>query len=206
MRGLPAPTDGIDVDNPGSIPDHPQTTDSVVTATTASASTAANSNTAKEVLNDPFDGSPLGVISDSQQHGGVPGHDRGQKDEELWVHLSRVLDLQNQVAKMHSEMEAVGPNHGKGKASGRGRAHRKGKQEAGSSDHSDAGTGVKEGMRGGIRLEDAHEGDEEGVEVAGDEEGEIKRAREVEFAGLADQFVGSNESINAVMGKVCFFT
>jgi len=208
MRGLPTPIDDTDTNDPGSIPDHPQTADSVITATTASpvsCSTTANLNNpppAKEVLHDPFDGSPLGLISDSQQQGGLPGHVRGQKDEELWVHLSRVLELQNQVAKMHLEMEAVGPNVGKGKVAGRARARRKGKQEAGSSDHSDTGAGVKEGMRGGIGLEDAPEGDEEGVEVAGDEEAEIKKAREAEFAGLAHQFVGSNESINAVMGRL----
>jgi hypothetical protein len=210
MRGLPTPVNGTDTNDPGGIPDHPQTADSVITATTASpvsCSTTANLNNpspAKEVLHDPFDGSPLGLVSESQQQGGVPGHVRGQKDEELWVHLSRVLELQNQVAKMHLEMEAVGPNDGKGKVAGRARARRKGKQEAGSSDHSDTGAGVKEGMRGGgIGLEDAPEGDEEGVEVAGDEEAEIKKAREAEFAGLAHQFVGSNESINAVMGRVC---
>jgi hypothetical protein len=127
----------------------------------------------------------------------------GPKEEELWVHLSRVLELQNQVAKMHLEMEAVGPNDGKSKAAGRDRGRKKGKGEAGVGDHTD---NLAEGVDKGIGVEDAPEVDDEGDEVEGDEEAESKKAREAEFAGLADQFEGRNESINTIMGRVCDYS
>jgi len=176
-------------------------------------STVNNPTGTRELLHDPFDGSPLGLLvsSDSQVHqpqkqddtpGDVPVPECVPK-EELWVHLSRVLELQNQVAKMHLEMEAVGPSDGRSKAAGRGRARRKSKGQPGSSDHTDNIMGVVRGISKDVGLEDVPEGDEEGVEVAGDEEAENKKAREAAFASLADQFEGRNESINAIMGKVC---
>jgi hypothetical protein len=215
MRGLPTPADATDAKNHHDglrISHHPQPAESVdAPSPSVSYSTANNPAGLRQVLHDPFDGSPVGIISHShghqlqQQHGGVPGNVRvpegGHKEEELWMHLSRVLELQNQVAKMHLEMESVGPNDGKSKAAGRGRARRKGKGETGSNDHTD---NIAEGMDEGIGAYDAPEADEEGVEVAGDEEAESKKAREAKLAGLADHFEGRNESINAIMGRVCY--
>ena len=221
MRGLPTPADGTDAKNhPESLqaddlPQVAQAADSVdaPSPSSVSLSTANNPAGPREVLHDPFDGSPIGLLAantqgrQSQQQpssirGDVRAPEGGSRDEDLWVHLSRVLDLQNQVAKMHLEMESVRPSVGKSKASGRGPARKTAKGKAGSDDHSD---NVVEGID--VEAEDAHEGDEEGVEVEGDEEAERKKAREAEFAGLADHFEGRNESINAIMGRVskCIF-
>lgn len=207
MRGLPTPANSTDAKTESPLADHrPQTTESVdaPSPSSVSYSTANNPAGPREVLHDPFDGSPVGLLvsqgqQQQQQHGDVSGNARApegeHKEEELWLHLSRVLDLQNQVAKMHLEMESVGPNDGKNRTMGRGRARRKGKWEGGSGDHPD-------NVAEGIMVDNGPEGDEEGVEVAGDEEGESKKAREAEFAGLADQFEGRNESINAIMERL----
>ena len=204
MRGWPTPVGGIRVDaknHPESLQadGQPQAAESVDAPSPSSVthcSTANNPAGPREVLYDPFDGSPLGLLAAESR--GRQSQQGRLKDDDLWVHLSRVLDLQNQVAKMHLEMESVRPNDGKGKAAGRGQSSRRtAKGEAGGGNHSDK---VADGID--VRIEDAHEGDEEGVEVEGDEEAERKKAREAEFAGLADHFEGRNESINAIMGRV----
>ncbi|KAG6881332.1 hypothetical protein C0992_001299, partial [Termitomyces sp. T32_za158] len=131
---------------------------------------------------DPFDGTPIGLLMTA------PGpSDRIQRAEnispvgplsssigncggklEQWEHLSQVLDLQNELAKMHLEMEGVGIGDGKGKAAGKGRGRGKGKGDA-----------SWERSRGDLTKEwkpqrqattdtigsDIHEGDEEGMDV-----------------------------------------
>lgn len=211
MRGLSTPTDGANTKDPESLhADHSQTVEStdVASPSNVSHSTGNNQAVPKEILHDPFDGSPLGLLASQgqqmqQQHAGVPGDapvPEGAHKKDLWIHLSRVLELQNEVAKMHLEMENVGPNDGKSKAAGRGRARTKTNLEAGGGGSTNYF--AAEGMNKGIGVEDAPEGDDEGVEVAGDEEAENKKAREAQFAGLADHFKGRNESINAIMERV----
>lgn len=174
----------------------------------------------REVVYDPFDGTPVAYLpaperpSPPIQHREEPPTKfrqlgstsqvqvgEGNKEEDLWMHLSRVVDLQNQVARMHLDVEGVGAGKtgdGKGKSRGWG----KGKTEA----RERRDWRENEGEKGGQEVadEDAPEGDgdEEGVEVVGDEEAEIKRAREEEFAKLADQFEGRKESINEIMDRV----
>ena len=60
-----------------------------------------------ETLYDPFSGAKIGqlhpqVISDK---------DAEVKNEELWTGLSRVLDLQSEVATMHMQMERRSEEH-----------------------------------------------------------------------------------------------
>lgn len=135
-------------------------------------------------LYDPFDGSPLGTVLPPE----APTHEDGMSvhiegsNEELWAHLSRVLDLQKQIARMHVDMEGLGqgkPTDGKGK-----------------------GAAFAFPRATSTGSEPEHEiGDEEGVGVV-DEEAEKLRARESEFKKLATQFEGRKEAINEVMSKV----
>ncbi|KAF8078902.1 hypothetical protein FPV67DRAFT_1466805 [Lyophyllum atratum] len=183
-------------------------------------STPHDPNAQKDYLYDPYDGTPIGVLAPSDPHsphhtgfkgtGAPPTRrmDSGSKEEQ-WVHLSRVLDLQNEVAKMHLEMEGVGTSDGKGKATGKGRGRGKGKglgdpnigerREWG--DSARKGKAKRKATSDSIGT-DTHDGDEEGVDAAGDEELEIKKAREEQFANLDDQFEGRKESIQEIMNKL----
>ncbi|TFK36973.1 hypothetical protein BDQ12DRAFT_686176 [Crucibulum laeve] len=118
----------------------------------------------------------------------------------MWAHLSRVLDLQSQIARMHVDMEGIGlgkPGDTKGKGKGK----------------NGIGMGKPPGREGPkmrprqastlsqFEADGEHEGDEEGVGMA-DEEAEKNKAREDEFAKLADQFEGRKESIADIMNRV----
>ncbi len=138
-------------------------------------------------LYDPFDGSPLGIVTLaepavlSRETMAVSG-EIGSGDD-VWTHLSRVLDLQHQIARMHVDMEGLGPgtdNKGKGPLGG-GFARQR--------------TTSTSSMPGGD-IED-----EEGIGVA-DEEAEKLKAREREFKKLATQFEGRKQAINNMMSKV----
>lgn len=83
-----------------------------------------------ELLLDPFDGMPLGVLIPreagklndeelSPSPFNLPSSfDAGQTDshnigtEAVWSHLSRILDLQRQISKKHLEMENIGAAKG----------------------------------------------------------------------------------------------
>lgn len=136
-------------------------------------------------LYDPFDGSTLGTVipTETRTHGdGMSVHVEGS-NEELWAHLSRVLDLQKQIARMHVDMEGVGQGKqtdGKGK----GPAFTRPRKSSAAS------------------VPEPEIGDEEGVGVV-DEESEKLKAREREFKKLATQFEGRKEAINEMMTKVC---
>jgi hypothetical protein len=173
-------------------------------------------NVPKELLYDPFNGTPLGVLiplaEDGRSQHQQASTSRRVIKEEQWVHLSRVLDLQNEVARMHLDMEGIGSNDGKGKGGGRGRwAKGKSVTDAGA-----RGTREREGSTtSGAKeeLEQKHETgqptgtegpdeDEEGVDAAGDEEHETQKAREAQFASLSDRFAGRSEAIDEIMAKV----
>ena len=175
-------------------------------------------NHQKDVLYDPFDGTPLGLLvpSTSQDHpqNRSDSRKRGTESEnkEQWVHLSRVLDLQSEIAKMHLDMENIGSSDGKGKGAVKGRQaktkvprdHGRGRMDrnevSGVQDGSERRYATSETDR-----EDTTDEDEEGVDTAGDEENERKRARETEFANLAEDFARRNEDVGEIMNKVCGF-
>ncbi|KAJ7110052.1 hypothetical protein C8R44DRAFT_801263 [Mycena epipterygia] len=142
-------------------------------------------DTANAAIYDPFDGSFLGSLVapdhnvQPEEHGKL--NDVSAKNEELWSHLSRVLELQTQISRMHLDMEEIGmnPNDPKGKGKGtRSRA-----------------TSVSR-----VVIDDA-EGDE-GIGGKRDEEAEKNKAREEQFSKLAGQFRGKKEAINGIMNKL----
>ncbi|KAJ7786485.1 hypothetical protein B0H16DRAFT_1490631 [Mycena metata] len=135
---------------------------------------ASTSDTHNAVY-DPFDGTFIGTLLPHDLNLSV-----GAKNEELWTSLSRVLELQNQISRMHLEMEDIGMNaEGKGKGKGtRSRA-----------------TSVSR-----VVIDDV-EGDE-GIGGKRDEEAEKNKAMELQFETLAAQFRNKKEAINGIMGKL----
>ncbi|KAF8167614.1 hypothetical protein B0H34DRAFT_646827 [Crassisporium funariophilum] len=179
--------------------------------------------TSSDLLLDPFDGTSLGVLipldpesdehSPSQLNGpdGVPASNPNAAAGELvWSHLSRVLDLQSQISKMHTDMEGIGtskPEDAKKKhrASHKGMPARTGGYGSGPDDPL-LPPGLRDRKRGmstvsTVSSSDEPEGDEEGVNVL-NEEAEKNRAREAEFESLANQFEGRKEAIHEIMGKL----
>jgi len=182
-----------------------------------------------QLLLDPFDGNVLGVLVPYQEPGStnedmsasqvnIPSNPDANvstgnidtRSEAIWSHLSRILELQGQLSKMHLEMENIGT----GKAADPKR--KKHKQRDGSAPES-PNPGLDEGdppvppgihqprkrtMSTGSRgsLSGEADGDEEGVGMPS-EEAEKDRIRGEEFAKLATQFEGRKEAINDIMGK-----
>lgn len=108
-------------------------------------------------------------------------NDVAAKNEELWSHLSRVLELQSQISRMHLDMEEIGMNAGDPKGKGKGTRSR--------------ATSVSH-----VVIDDV-EGDE-GIGGKRDEEAERNKAREEQFSKLAGQFRVKKEAINGIMTKV----
>nr|GAT48463.1 predicted protein [Mycena chlorophos] len=122
-------------------------------------------------LYDPFDGQLLGTLSSSE------ADDSGKSNNAMWSHLSRVMELQNQISRLHLDLEEVGTGtESKGKKS-RSRA-----------------TSISR-----VVMEDVGE---EGVDGTRDEEAELSRAREEQFAKLSGQFRGKKQAINDIMTKL----
>lgn len=120
------------------------------------------------------------------------------KDEDLWNHLGRILELQSDIAAMHVQMEGLGAR-AKAKSQRETRAldqkaSKRGNQHWNYADHGDA-AGDDPGI--GDRIVE-----DEGDEVAHDEEAERKKAREEEFARLGDRFTGRKDAIDEIMNKV----
>ena len=144
-------------------------------------------------LFEPFDGSPLGIIVpvESVGHEGesMPANSESSHDE-MWSHLSRVLDLQHQIARMHVELEGV--------ALGK-QPDGKGKSSLGNSLRATGFPRPRTASASSVTGGDIE--DEETVGAV-DDEAEKLRAREREFKKLATQFQGRKEAIDAMMVKV----
>lgn len=141
------------------------------------------------MLNDPFDGSEIGTLTLMDTH---PSPTQtmsypGGNTEELWTHLSRVLELQSEIARMHVNMEGIGnktADYGKGKPKSKStRQSTKSWKTPGTSTSNEEDEGVD-------------------VNAEVDEEEAKDREREEEFAQLADQFEGRREGINEIMSRV----
>lgn len=158
---------------------------------TPTASFASNPSLATR-LYDPFDGSPLGVIvpveSLEREGEDMPANATGNSHDELWSHLSRVLDLQHQIARMHVDMEGVGLGK---------QPDCKGKGSLGTSSRATGFPRPRTASAGSVPG-----GDIEDDVGAVDEEAEKLRAREREFKKLATQFQGRKQAIDAMMEKV----
>jgi len=181
-----------------------------------------------QLLLDPFDGNVLGVLIPHQEQGSaaedmspsqvnlsttrdanVSTNNTDTRSEAVWSHLSRIIDLQGQLSKMHLEMEDIGT----GKATDSKRKKQKQRDE-GLPESPSPGLDLQDppippglqprtramstGSRGSFSGE--ADGDEEGVNMPS-EEAEKDRIREEEFAKLATQFEGRKEAINDIMGK-----
>ncbi|KAJ7446492.1 hypothetical protein B0H11DRAFT_382181 [Mycena galericulata] len=162
----------------GNLFDRPQ--DSAANGLTGSPLDSANN-----AVYDPFDGSFVGFLISPdpnvqpEEQGKL--HDVAAKNEALWSHLSRVLDLQNQISRLHLDMEEIGTNASDPKGKGRGTRSR--------------AASVSQ-----VVIDDA-EG-EEGIGGKRDEEAERNKAREEQFLKLAGQFRGKKEAINGIMTKL----
>ncbi|KAL4070633.1 hypothetical protein J3A83DRAFT_4068727, partial [Scleroderma citrinum] len=98
-------------------------------------------------------------------------------EPDLWAHLSRILELQAEVAGMHAEMEGVG----RGSTTGY------------------AGAGFGAGPNSGTtdtRSPDMKDEDDDNAE------GFAKRRRDEDFAKLADQFTERKVAIARIMDKL----
>ncbi|KAJ7808242.1 hypothetical protein B0H14DRAFT_2870678, partial [Mycena olivaceomarginata] len=136
-----------------------------------------------DAIYDPFDGQKIGSIlapdHNVQPEEGGRLNDVAAKNEELWSHLSRVLELQNQISRMHLDMEEIGPN----------------------ADPKGQGKGTRSRAASVSRVVIDDEGDE-GIGGKRDEEAERNKAREEQFSNLAGQFRGKKEAITAIMTKL----
>ena len=138
------------------------------------------------------------------------------QSELVWSHLTNIMDLQSQISKKHLEMESIGQVDVKNKK--HAFSH---KTTLSNASTTGLGSGAKRtvpenlSIPGSITRERAlstastisssggdPEGDEANVDVPS-EEAEKNKAREEEFASLAQQFEGRKEAINDIMGKVC---
>ncbi|KAL4063666.1 hypothetical protein V8B97DRAFT_2011365 [Scleroderma yunnanense] len=136
-------------------------------------------------------------------------------EPDLWAHLSRILELQAEVAGMHAEMEGVGRGSTTGYAGvGFGAGPNSGTTDTRSPDMSTSNP--KRRMRGAtIPVGDDDEpppqprGPDGGVTDTSSEdedddnaEGFAKRRRDEDFAKLADQFTERKVAIARIMDKL----
>ncbi|TFK77378.1 hypothetical protein BDN72DRAFT_891122 [Pluteus cervinus] len=188
LYGQPLPSDSAPVGG-GNAPTGTGVVDAnrpVLTPILMSRSQSSNRdrlNALGETLYDPFDGTPIGplVAPDSSLSNDT-------NDDALWSHLSKIVDLQNQVAHKHTEMEGVGSKSGDAKGKHKATTkvvptpYRGGAPSVGDGDGGD---------------NDADEGDDDD-----DEESNQERLREEEFARLAGQFDGRKKAIGNIMKEL----
>lgn len=137
--------------------------------------------------------------------------------ELVWSHLTNIMDLQSQISKKHLEMESIGyvdvkskkhvfshkPTPSNASATGIGSGP---KRPASENLSIPPGSNTRDRTLSTASTVSSSGGDPEGDEANVDvpsEEAEKNRAREEEFASLAQQFEGRKEAINDIMGKVC---
>ncbi|KAL0579436.1 hypothetical protein V5O48_002542 [Marasmius crinis-equi] len=150
-----------------------------------------------DILSDPFDGSVLGKMSlpdPNLTQDTIPMGEEITHNEELWSHLSRVLDLQSDIAKLHMGMEGIIGEYGKTKAKGKAAPKLGGDREA-----METRSKLARNLSTLDDLENV--GADAGVGAEDDQEERKNREREEEFARLADQFEGRKEGINEIMLK-----
>jgi len=165
-----------------------------------------------DLLQDPFDGSSQGILfpqagaglQDNAHHAPrINSASVAAASEQTWANLSKVLDLQVQIAKMHIDMEGLGAGDGRKKTKGklgRGSSFREADRRVYHAVPSLRARAMSNASTIGTAA-DEKEVDEEEVGVT-DEETQKNRAREEEFAKLANHLEGKKESINEIMNKV----
>lgn len=131
-------------------------------------SATASPNAIPEPIYDPFTGGLAYIFPPSQDHDSSPFE---QAKDELWSQLSRIRELQSEIANMHTQMEGVGV--------GDARKPKRGPQRT----HSDTIVG------------------DEWPDLA-EVEHEQNKARDAEFASMAQAFEGRHAAIGKIMDKV----
>jgi hypothetical protein len=191
-----------------------------------SSSAITSRPSSSDVLIDPFDGNVLGVLlpqgqggSDSQnpsqvnlannplEHVATGMNSNPAGSEAVWSQLSRVLDIQGEISKMHLEMETIGLNSTRTGSDNWKRSHWKRHHKAPPENVE------REDMSGvnwprqravstvsTISSSGEPEGGEAGANFQDDEE-EKGRIRGEEFAKLSSQFEGRKEAIHDIMAK-----
>jgi hypothetical protein len=178
-----------------------------------------------EVLMDPFDGSVLGVLlpqgqgSDSQNPSqvnlsntpfenaatGMNANPAGS--EAVWSQLSRVLDIQGEISKMHLDMETIGLNKTRTgsdnlkRKKSHSKRHHKATTEMGREDISGVNWPRKRAISTVSTISSSGEPESDETGNFQDDEDEKSRIRGEEFAKLSSQFVGRKEAIHDIMAK-----
>lgn len=143
-------------------------------------------------LRNPYDGSVLGTLDISAHPEAHFMSDAQTENEELWGRLSRVLDLQAHIAKLHVNMEGVGNTQSGG---GGGGDFSSPTSNGGRVPLASRGRGSS-GM-----LSDGEE--DEDVTVEADAEGMKNKHREDEFSRLGKQFTARKAGTDEIMDQVC---
>ena len=181
-----------------------------------------------DVLIDPFDGSNLGVLMPHGQGQGSESQNPSQVNlvnnlesglgamnanpvgsEAVWSQLSRVLDIQSEISKMHLEMESIGLRAGSGDWKGKRhqwKGHSKTAAEKVGTMDSTMAPGLNWPRQRATSTVSTISSGEPEVDESGvnfhDEEEEKSRVRGEEFAKLSSQFEGRKEAIHDIMAKV----
>ncbi|KAH8835495.1 hypothetical protein DL96DRAFT_1574469 [Flagelloscypha sp. PMI_526] len=155
-------------------------------------------STKPETLLDPVTGQLLGVLNPPELHDETPVlSSLAAENEELWSHLSAVLDLQAQIAKKHLAMEAPrgGVDRKKRQSSKPGLTSWDEKRRMFKAANNPTSTKSID------MLSAVSEPDDPSVKVEGEEDVEA-RSREEEFTSLADHLEGRKEAIDDIMGQL----
>jgi hypothetical protein len=150
-----------------------------------------NHEPAKETLYEPSTGQRL--------YDCVPTPVRSGTDDELWSHLSHILELQSEISKMHVDMESVGLRTARGH-NGPAVPERGGKAGATRSE-----TGKNRRRSDTLGEEEGHDESDEATEGEdSDDNDELfgKRKRGEQFTSLAERFAERKVSIDGVMNKL----
>ncbi|KAF9502367.1 hypothetical protein BDN71DRAFT_34341 [Pleurotus eryngii] len=152
-------------------------------------------------IQDPFTGAPLGLLAAGSES---KTNLFSLRHQDMWTHLSKVLELQGEIAKLHIDMEGItasgGISGGQGKGSGSSNQRSKMSWDL---DHGKA-LNIRRDTLPTKAGEPGPEGDGEDMDVGveEDEEATKKKAREEEFANLASKFEGRKAKVDAIMDKV----
>lgn len=146
-------------------------------------------------LRNPYDGSILGTLDISAHPEAHFMSDAQTENEELWGRLSRVLDLQAHIAKLHVNMEGVG--NAQSGAGGGGGDFSSPISNNGRMPLASRGRGSS-GM-----LSEAVEDEDADVTAEADAEEVKNKQREAEFTRLGDQFTARKAGTDEIMNQAC---
>lgn len=148
-----------------------------------------------ETLLDPATGQLLGVLQPPESDFPATLSRVAEENEELWSHLSAVLDLQAQIARKHLDMETPGVADRKKRQSSKPGPWDDKRRTFMTPNSNSASPKMTEMLAGTTESEDPS------MKVEGEEDVEA-RTREEEFSNLAGHFEGRKDAIDDIMGQV----